>query len=88
MIRIISSRDYSSCVYIGIGPCMQADMNLVNRCVILLSRYVISIYYEANLTSLFCWQSSSLEDGACLGGLLDTRLTHVHYVNAQEGTQL
>jgi len=35
-------------------------------------------------SSLFCLQSSSLKDGACLRGLLDTRLTHVHYINAQE----
>ena len=35
-------------------------------------------------SSLFFLQSSSLDDGACLGGLLDTRSTHVHYINAQE----
>jgi len=35
------------------------------------------------LYSLFFLQSSSLKDGACLGGLLDTRLTHFHYIDAQ-----
>ena len=62
----------------------------MKRCVCLLSRHdsyiYIYIYFEADMmfSSLFCLQASSLKDGACLGGLLETRLTHVHCINAQE----
>lgn len=57
---VMSSCHYSNCVFIGCSPYMQADMNLVNRCILLLSRRVIYILWSRLDYLSHCFASSLL----------------------------
>lgn len=79
-----------TCLFIVVWPTYLSWHVMVNRCDLFfeltchLKVHLSSIGWLGWLSHRICRQTSSLEDGACLGGLLDTRLTHVHYINAQE----